>query len=34
MVRIARLLAAQGVDDDWLTRGNPNVAAVAALLDR
>lgn len=28
MVRIARLLAAKGVDDSWLTRGNPTEAAL------
>ena len=32
MVRIARLLAARGVDDSWLTRGNPTAAALDALL--
>ena len=32
MVRIARLLAAQGVDDSWLTRGNPTQAALDRLL--
>jgi aminoglycoside phosphotransferase (APT) family kinase protein len=32
MVRIARLLRAQGVDDSWLTRGNPTAAALARLL--
>lgn len=32
MVRIARLLAAQGVDDSWLTRGNPTQDALARLL--
>lgn len=31
MVRIARLLAAQGVDDSWLTKGNPTQAALDAL---
>ena len=33
MVRIARLLAARGVDDSWLTHGNPTAAALARLLD-
>lgn len=33
MVRIARLLAAQGIDDSWLTRGNPTQAALDRLLD-
>jgi aminoglycoside phosphotransferase (APT) family kinase protein len=33
MVRIARLLAAQGVDDGWLMRGNPTAAAIGRLLD-
>lgn len=28
MVRIARLLAAKGVDDSWLARGNPTEAAL------
>ena len=32
MVRIARLLAARGVDDSWLTRGNPTAAALEGLL--
>ena len=32
MVRIARLLAARGVDDSWLTRGNPTAAALERLL--
>ncbi|MBM3673652.1 MAG: phosphotransferase family protein [Actinobacteria bacterium] len=32
MVRIARLLAAQGVDDSWLTHGNPTQAALDRLL--
>jgi aminoglycoside phosphotransferase (APT) family kinase protein len=32
MVRIARLLAAKGVDDSWLTRGNPTAAAITHLL--
>ena len=34
MVRIGRLLAAQGVDDAWLTRGNPTEAALARVLAR
>lgn len=34
MVRIARLLAAQGVDDGWLTSGNPAGAALAAAIAR
>jgi aminoglycoside phosphotransferase (APT) family kinase protein len=34
MVRIARLLAAQGVDDSWLTGGNPAEAALAAAIAR
>jgi aminoglycoside phosphotransferase (APT) family kinase protein len=33
MVRIARILAARGVDDSWLGRGNPTAAALARLLD-
>jgi aminoglycoside phosphotransferase (APT) family kinase protein len=33
MVRIARLLAARGVDDSWLARGNPTGAALERLLD-
>jgi aminoglycoside phosphotransferase (APT) family kinase protein len=33
MVRIARLLAAKGVDDSWLSRGNPTAAAIGRLLD-
>jgi aminoglycoside phosphotransferase (APT) family kinase protein len=33
MVRIARLLSAKGVDDSWLTRGNPTAAAIGRLLD-
>jgi aminoglycoside phosphotransferase (APT) family kinase protein len=33
MVRIARLLAVQGVDDSWLTQGNPTSAAIERLLD-
>jgi aminoglycoside phosphotransferase (APT) family kinase protein len=33
MVRIARLLARRGVDDSWLTRGNPTTAAIRRLLD-
>jgi len=32
MVRIARLLARRGVDDSWLTRGNPTAAALQRLL--
>ncbi len=32
MVRIARILAAQGVDDSWLTRGNPTEAALVRVL--
>jgi aminoglycoside phosphotransferase (APT) family kinase protein len=32
MVRIARLLAAKGVDDSWLSRGNPTAAAIGRLL--
>ena len=32
MVRIARLLAARGVDDSWLTRGNPTASALEGLL--
>jgi aminoglycoside phosphotransferase (APT) family kinase protein len=32
MVRIARLLSARGVDDSWLTRGNPTAAALERLL--
>jgi len=32
MVRIARLLAARGVDDSWLTRGNPTAVALEDLL--
>jgi aminoglycoside phosphotransferase (APT) family kinase protein len=32
MVRIARLLAARGVDDGWLTRGNPTLDAIDRLL--
>ncbi|MGZ6955039.1 MAG: phosphotransferase family protein [Acidimicrobiia bacterium] len=32
MVRIARLLHAQGIDDSWLGRQNPTEAAIAAEL--
>lgn len=32
MVRIARILAAQGVDDSWLTRGNPTESALARVM--
>src|SRR6185503_2682925 len=32
MVRIARLLAARGVDDSWLTRGNPTAGPPDRLL--
>jgi aminoglycoside phosphotransferase (APT) family kinase protein len=32
MVRIARLLSARGVDDSWLTRGNPTLDAIDRLL--
>ena len=31
MVRIARLLAARGADDSWLTRGNPTEAALTRI---
>ena len=31
MVRIAALLAAQGVDDSWLTRGNPAIEALRSI---
>ncbi len=31
MVRIARLLAARGVDDSWLTRANPTEAALTRI---
>jgi aminoglycoside phosphotransferase (APT) family kinase protein len=34
MVRIARLLAAQGVDDGWLTTGNPAEAALRDAIAR
>ncbi len=34
MVRIARLLAARGVDDGWLTTGNPTEPALAAAIAR
>lgn len=34
MVRIARLLAAKGVDDSWLARGNPTQAALRRVRDR
>lgn len=34
MVRIARLLAAQGVDDGWLVTGNPVTAALADAIAR
>jgi aminoglycoside phosphotransferase (APT) family kinase protein len=32
MVRAARLLARLGVDDSWLTRGNPTVTLLAELI--
>jgi aminoglycoside phosphotransferase (APT) family kinase protein len=32
MVRAARLLARLGVDDSWLTRGNPTVTLLADLI--
>ncbi|MBK5288252.1 MAG: phosphotransferase family protein [Acidimicrobiia bacterium] len=32
MVRIARILAAQGVDDSWLTRGNPTEGALVRVM--
>ena len=32
MVRIARLLAAKGVDDSWLTRGNPTEHALTRRI--
>jgi hypothetical protein len=32
MVRAARLLARLGVDDSWLTRGNPTVTLLAELV--
>ena len=32
MVRAAHLLASLGVDDSWLTRGNPTVALLAELI--
>lgn len=31
MMRIARLLADQGIDDSWLTRGNPTIARLRHL---
>lgn len=34
MVRIARLLAAKGVDDSWLARGNPTEAALVRVRAR
>lgn len=34
MVRIARLLSVQGVDDGWLTSGNPATAALADAIAR
>lgn len=34
MVRIARLLAAKGVDDSWLARGNPTEAALRRVRTR
>jgi aminoglycoside phosphotransferase (APT) family kinase protein len=34
MVRAARLLSRLGVDDSWLTRGNPTVTLLAELVDR
>jgi len=33
MVRAARLLERQGIDDTWLTDGNPIVEVIGALLD-
>jgi aminoglycoside phosphotransferase (APT) family kinase protein len=32
MVRAARLLSSLGVDDSWLTRGNPTVTLLAELI--
>jgi aminoglycoside phosphotransferase (APT) family kinase protein len=32
MVRAARLLARLGVDDSWLTQGNPTVTLLAELV--
>ena len=33
MIRMARLLAAQGVDDGWLTTHNPTSAALTRVLE-
>jgi hypothetical protein len=33
MVRAARLLARLGVDDSWLTKGNPTIEVLDELLN-